>query len=200
MPDLLNPKFKIDFISLSLLTNTIKEIAIDHNVLYLVSNDLSTDLKISFDNGAKYTSWKENFKISGLQSNSDGEIKTIFLKNDSTSTMSIEFYAINGDIDDRTLNTLTTINATFAGDEINTPAQISVTTAQTSIPANSDRKELIIQNNGSFDLWFGDSDTAINRGIKVGSAKTFVLNSQAKTYLISDGGTNLVNYLENNEA
>jgi len=58
-----------------------------------------------------------------------------------------------------------------------------------SIAADPTRKELIIQNNGSNDVWFGDNnvDVSTKRGTKLVTADIAILSVTAEVFVMSDG-------------
>lgn len=64
---------------------------------------------------------------------------------------------------------------------------IGLTTPR-SIVADSTQKELIVQNNGSVDVWFGDTnvDVSSERGTKIKSEDVYILDLTAAVYFVSD--------------
>lgn len=72
-----------------------------------------------------------------------------------------------------------------------TVAASSVTTSAAVLVAqNDDRTSLLVQNNGTVDIWVGDSNVAVGRGTKVVAGAVFETASSAALYAIANGATN----------
>lgn len=79
------------------------------------------------------------------------------------------------------------ITATYQAETFGGTETIGLTTPR-SIAADTTRKELIIQNTGSYPIWFGDTNinAGTKRGTKLDVDDFFILSCTAATYFMAD--------------
>ena len=92
------------------------------------------------------------------------------------------------------------LSVTDISDGISTPAKVDVATgsAQSLIAANTNRKEIIVQNTGVYELWVGDAniDPPTNRGIKIVANDSITLATTAQLYGEAVTGATIASLLE----
>ncbi len=131
--------------------------------------------------------------------------RIVLLNNDASST-TVSIILSNGIVRD---NRLTITGSVFSdlleasrpADTIETPAPVTAPaspTAAISIAADADQREIEIQNNGSYDVYVGDSAVAAatGRGIKITPGSSRILSTNAAVYLQAvAAGSSAVSYL-----
>ena len=105
-----------------------------------------------------------------------------------TIANTVNYNAVNHVVDgDSTVNEVVIVYGfsveTFDG----TNDSIGLTNPR-NIPADTTQREVILQNNGSVDVWFGDTNVAVSteRGTKVQSGDVYILDLTAAVYFVSD--------------
>lgn len=131
------------------------------------------------------------------------EFTKLRFRNSEGSSITLKFSVSNGRVfDNRNVisgTVTTTISGTAAtletlANTISTPASVSVATTAPGSPqvaASSTNREVHVQNNGSFDLWWGDSnvDGANNRGQKIIPGGKEIIAGTFAIYFRANGGT-----------
>lgn len=177
--------------SITLAANTGREVNIVGNFLRVLATSGSVDIFVQIGDG------RETQIPAGLGVDlPEGEkFSKVRFRNSEGSQVVVQYAIGNGKIlDDRTtftgtVNTLEAVSNTLA-----TPAAISVPTTApgaAQVAAASTTREVWVQNNGSFDLWVGDSnvDGANNRGVKIIPGGLAVFVTSAALYMRANGGT-----------
>lgn len=130
----------------------------------------------------------------------DKPYKHILFYNTAAESTTVKFILSKEEVRDNRLTITGSVFSTIQDNTapagtVSTPASLSVS-VQTSIAANASRKELIIQNNGTAAIRYGDEDTAVDRGLRLEAGKQVVLTTIAQVYLIAETGTQTVDYME----
>jgi len=157
-------------------------------VLY---NSSLTDLSIQIgdDFGLQRLPQGVGFRMPG-----DQFFNKIALTNNAGTSVTVYFAVSSGEIDDSRFTLTGSISVNSTPDTLETPAAISVPDTVPGTPqiaASASRREIIAQNNGGFDLWFGDEDVdgSVKRGTKIPPDGTFLITSGAAVYFRAVGGT-----------
>ena len=165
------------------------------NYVYLISNTgAAATIKVSFDDG--------EFQILpvGIIIKSEDFQKVTVLNSDSGSASWV--LAIGyGDIDNKAFTIAATVVTNSSSTGMNTPAPTTgSTTAAVLLAANANRREAIIQNNGTAGeiVYIGDTnvDAATKRGIALSNGDILVLNTQAVIWADCDTGTPTISVME----
>lgn len=177
--------------SITLAAGVSRDVNIQGNFFRVLSTTGSADILVQIGSG------RETPVPAGLGVDlPEGEkFDKIRFRNSEGSQVVVQYAIGNGKIlDDRstftgTVNTLEAVSNTLA-----TPASISVPTTAPGSPqvaASTTTREVWVQNNGSFDLWVGDSnvDGANNRGVKIIPGGLAVFVTSAALYMRANGGT-----------
>lgn len=110
--------------------------------------------------------------------------------NAGASSIDIKIAVSDSIISDNRL-TFTTALPVKGGTGRETVAASTVTTSSgVLIAENTNRTSLLVQNNGTVDIWVGDSNVALTRGTKVKPDGVFETASSAALYAIADGSSN----------
>lgn len=164
--------------------------------LTLLNNTSSTDILISISN-QQYEQLPQGLSVELPPENVFTEIK---FQNTSGATITIKFCISNGRVYDNRVVISGDLSVTDISDGISTPAKVDVATgsAQSLIAVNTNRKEIIIQNTGDFDLWIGDAniDPPTNRGIHLVSNDSITLATTAQIYGEAVTGATIASLLE----
>lgn len=153
----------------------------------LLENDLSIDPQVGIDQAYKGSLPK------GLSVElPSGEVfKYIQIHNPSGSTMTITLALSVGRIYDNRLVISGEVDVDFTPTAIETPAAITLNAGNSyeqTIAADTDRKAMFLQNNGSNAFWAGDSnvDPTANRGTKVEPDEIYICEVTAAVTLKSN--------------
>lgn len=131
----------------------------------------------------------------------DERFSYIEFENITAAPITIEVALSSGRIYDSRLVLSGVVNVTDTANQIETPAALAVPNADANPPTNAvnlaadaDNKEVIVQNNGSFDVWFGDSDVnpAANKGTKLEPGDIFILTLTSAIYFVGNGGASTI--------
>lgn len=150
------------------------------------------DIKISFDGD------KEQEIYAGISIELPvGEYyKEFRLHNPNVSDVVVKYASGNGRINDNRLTlSADQISIIDISNGISTPASMSVS-VKDSIASNANRKELIIQNNGTANILVGDTNITTTRGLLVEPGDSITLDTNAEVFLIAVTGTQTVAYME----
>jgi len=159
-----------------------------NKMLTILENSASNDIDVSVG-GQPFTTFKK-----GLAYELPDGHDNIMIKNTAAVATTIEFCLSLGRVyDNRLIIADSELVVDNTSDAFDTPVALALNSGNSyknSIAENTSRKELLIQNTGSNDFWFGNSDAAVDpatkRGIKVKPDLTYILTSTAAVYFESN--------------
>lgn len=163
----------------------------------LLSNTSSTDILVSIDND-QYERLPQGISVEL----SEKEFFTeLFFRNDSGASVTIKFCVSAGKIYDNRVVISGDLSVTDISDGISTPAVIDLNAGNSytaTIAVNANRKEVIIQNCGSYDIWAGDAnvDPSNDRGIKIIANDNITIACTALITLKSNSQTTKASIME----
>ncbi len=134
----------------------------------------------------------------------DGEyFSKVEFHNTGGAAVTLTYTLAQGRVYDDRVVIAGTVVTNPAGDTINTPAAITVTATAVSIAANTGRREIILQNNGTENIWIGDANVDGNnsRGIKIAPDMIVAVPTEAAVYhRCETGKTSTLSILENDRS
>ena len=163
----------------------IDEKAVSATAFRILSITSNADVEVTINRGVEYT------LKAGLGFRDDKtEIRHIQLRNAGTSQITVEYAIGNGDIWDSRLSLSGVISVLNVSDEIDSPVAISCSDTVATLASDANAKEVIIQNNGTENVWFGDSnvDPATMRGTLLEPGDTMVMDCNAEISFKCDTG------------
>ncbi len=163
----------------------------------LLSNDSLTAVRVGIDGFAAAR------MLTGLSIElPQGEkFRYLEFRNESAAIMNIEVALSSGRIYDSRLVLSGVVNVTDTANQVETPAAIAVPNANANPPTNAvnlaadaDNKQVILQNNGLFDVWAGDAtvNPATNRGSKIEPGDSLILPTSAQIFFVGNGGASTI--------
>jgi len=162
--------------------------------LYIKEISSTPALQISVD-GSKFGKVFEgtHFDFSG---NSFGQVK---FRNYSAATISFTALFCSQNIIDSSIVLTGSLAVKDVANSLVTTDVINVGTLAARA-ADTTRREIIIQNNGTAAVWIGDSSVAVGRGYKLDADKSVVLATTDELYFTASTGTQAVNITELKDA
>lgn len=157
--------------------------------LYVKAISVQTGLQVSID-GSKFNNIYEGTHFNFT----DTTIKSVKFFNNTSSSITFTALMCSEQITDSSFVLTGSLSVKSVANTIVTPAQLSVST-KTSIAADTSRREITIQNNGTDSVWIGDTNVAINRGFQLKAGKSTILATTAEIFLIANSGTQAINTL-----
>lgn len=155
----------------------------------LFYNSSATDILVEVDDNSQQPisqgRWFES--INGEKFN------RLAFTNQTGATITIRFgISVGGRIGDDSLTISSTLAVNGVPNTLTTPAAVSVSTsASVALAADSDTREVVIQNVGTVDVWIGDSSVnpSTNRGTKLVPDAMIILSVSADIYARVSSGT-----------
>lgn len=177
--------------ALVIAPNQTERIIFVGSYISILTNTTTVDVLVSADSGST-TPVKAGIGFPTMMLTPDGLslIPAVFgyveFTNPSdTETMTIEYLLSLGPVDDTRTVVQGYIQMDLSAPGLSTPAALSVQTGAFSIlAANTLVKERIVQNNGEYPIWWGDSNTdpATKRGLCILPGGSAVINCWGAVY------------------
>lgn len=144
-----------------------KEAVVGNFIILLNYTGVSDDVYVSFGD----ESYQILPKGIAVKLPPQEEFSKIRFKQLSGATQSFAFAVTTGEVyDSRLVLSVASLDVNTSSNSVESPAVAAVTdTAAEAVAADSEVRELILQNNGSDDIWLGDSAVApaTSRGYKL---------------------------------
>lgn len=169
--------------------NTLRPIPIEAAHVYIKAVS-SSSVQIQIDSSTPERIWPGlHFDMRHGES-----FRSVKLNNPTGAAVSVTILFSSEQITDSSFILGDTINVNLTPDLFETPAAVTATTAGVTIAADTSRREIILQNHGTVDVWAGDSNVnpATSCGYKIAASKSIVLTTAAAIVLKSASGTAVV--------
>jgi len=181
------------YFSVTIPAGEIRRVDVYSRFLTILNNSAASDPLVSIG-GQSYERIPQGISI---ELPDDENFTYLEFYNDSAATLTITFAVSAGRIYDARFVASAILSVNATSNVLSTPAAIAVTTsapASPAIAADSTRRAVMLQNNGSYPVWAGDSnvDGANNRGLCISPGEALTLESEAEIYLRSTGGASTI--------
>ncbi|HUW19365.1 MAG TPA: hypothetical protein VMW16_08690 [Sedimentisphaerales bacterium] len=177
-----------DTYDLTIEANGIRRLDSYNSFITLLECSTTSGVKVAIGGGGPKGVLKKGLSVQLPQGKT---FDYIIFENTTAAQITITVALSTGIVYDNRLVLAGVVPTDNTANKIETPAKIALNAGNSytaTIAADSDRKELIIQNTGANDFWYGDTnvDPANKRGIKVQPNDSHVLTLTAAVTLKSN--------------
>jgi len=181
------------YFSVTIPAGEIRRVDVYSRFLTILNNSAASDPLVSIG-GQSYERIPQGISI---ELPDDDNFTYLEFYNDSAATLTITFAVSAGRIYDARFVASAVLSVNATSNVLSTPAAIAVTTsapASPAIAADNTRRAVILQNNGSYPVWAGDSNVdGVNyQGVQILPSETLTLETEAAIYLRSTVGNSTV--------
>jgi hypothetical protein len=169
------------------------------NFLYLISNSVSTAIKIRLNGQSEYD-FPAGLAITlkdPANPGIDNPVTQIIFRNPDASSATIAFAISDGKLENNNLQLSGSVTADFTATDIDSGTATATTTAAAvSIATDSAQKEIVLYNNGANTVWVGDSsvDGAAGIGTPILPGDTLILSTTAAVFLHAIGANSQISF------
>ena len=183
------------FFEPTIANNTVLRINAYGNFLTIFDYSASDKLEISIG-GEPFEKIRSGVSIQLKQGD---DFSYIDFKNDTGASVQVEFALTTGSITDKSISIAGELDCDISTDTLETPAKVTATAvaAAVSIAADTDQREIVIENHSANIVWLGDAavDGAVTRGIRLLPTTKIVLSTSAAIYLHAPAGNSDLSYM-----
>lgn len=174
-----------DYREITLQPGEVRPIFALAKFFYLIENSISTSLTVQFDDQSPSPIPE------GLSVEMEEPFEKITFVNTSAGVATLKFALSNGVIQNNNTLISGSINADATATDIDTPAPVVANAAGITIAGDAAQKELVLFNNGSVAVYWGEStvniDPATFRGTRLPPNQGIVISTNAAVALKSSG-------------
>lgn len=179
---------KYRYISISIPANDIAERSVYGRFLTLLDNSALSDVEVSIA-GDAFEALPAGISVE--INDQEQSFTNLRFKNPTASVMAIKIALSSGRVLDNRLVASAELDVSITGNDVESPAAVTVTDAGVVLAAVDTIRERWLQNNGGSDVWIGDAnvDPANKRGYKIVPNSGFVVAGNCAFTVKTPAGT-----------